>query len=102
MVVAGDHTVDLAKALEALADRGLLRISCEGGPHLFGELIAEDLVDQLCLTVAPVLVSGDATRIAVGLPPAVLLTMELASVLAEDTGHLMLRYRRRRPARRPG
>ncbi|HEV2780191.1 MAG TPA: pyrimidine reductase family protein [Actinophytocola sp.] len=95
VVVAGDHTVDLSKALAALAERGLLRVNCEGGPHLFGELIAENLVDQLCLTVAPLLVSGDATRIAVGLlPSAAPVPLELASVLTED-GHLMLRYRRR-------
>ncbi|HEV8563087.1 MAG TPA: pyrimidine reductase family protein [Actinophytocola sp.] len=96
VVVAGDHTVDLGKALAALADRGLLRVNCEGGPHLFGELIAEDLVDQLHLTVAPLLVSGDAGRIAAGLPPAVRVSMELASVLTEASGHLMLRYQRHR------
>jgi riboflavin biosynthesis pyrimidine reductase len=96
VIVAGDHTVDLGKALAALADRGLLRVNCEGGPHLFGELIAEDLVDQLHLTVAPLLVSGDAGRIAVGLPAAVRVEMGLASMLIEDSGHLMLRYQRRR------
>jgi riboflavin biosynthesis pyrimidine reductase len=95
VVVTGDHTVDLANALAALADRGMPRINCEGGPHLLGELIAEDLVDQLCLTMTPLLVSGDATRIAVGLLPTEPLAMELASVLAEE-GHLMLRYRRHR------
>jgi riboflavin biosynthesis pyrimidine reductase len=95
VVVAGDHTVDLSKALAALADRGLLRVNCEGGPHLFGELIAEKLVDQLCLTVAPMLVAGDAGRIAVGLLPPAPITMELVSVLTDD-GHLMLRYRRAR------
>ena len=95
VVVAGEHTVDLAKALGALAERGLLRVNCEGGPHLFGELIAEDLVNQLCLTVAPLLVGGDAPRSAVGLLPPAPLTLDLASVLTED-GHLMLRYRRRR------
>jgi riboflavin biosynthesis pyrimidine reductase len=93
VVVVGDHTVDLGKALAALGDRGLPRVNCEGGPHLFGELIAENLVDQLCLTIAPTLVSGDATRIAVGLLPTTPLDLELASVLTED-GHLILRYRR--------
>jgi 5-amino-6-(5-phosphoribosylamino)uracil reductase len=93
VVVAGDTTVDLAHAVSALAERGLLRINCEGGPQLFGELIAIDLVDQLCLTVAPLLVGGDASRIAQGpLPPAPQ-RGELATVLTED-GFLMLRYRR--------
>jgi 5-amino-6-(5-phosphoribosylamino)uracil reductase len=94
VVVAGETTVDLAKASRALADRGLARINCEGGPQLFGELITAGLVDQLCLTVAPLLAGGDASRIAHGdlLPPAPL-SLELASVLTED-GFLMIRYRR--------
>jgi riboflavin biosynthesis pyrimidine reductase len=99
VVVCGEGVVDLSKALAAMADRGLLRVCCEGGPHLFGELIAEDLVDQLCLTVAPLMVSGDATRIAIGRLPVAPTPTDLASVLVED-GFLMLRYRR--SARRPG
>jgi riboflavin biosynthesis pyrimidine reductase len=96
VVVTGDHTVDLSRALAALGERGRLRVNCEGGPHLLGELIAEDLVDQLCLTIAPMMVSGDAGRIAVGLLPPSPVALELASVLEHD-GQLMLRYRRRRP-----
>ncbi len=94
VVVAGETTVDLAKAIRALADRGLLRIDCEGGGQLFGELITAGLVDQLCLTVAPLLVGGDAPRIAHGdlLPPAPL-PLELASILSAE-GSLMIRYRR--------
>jgi riboflavin-specific deaminase-like protein len=93
VVVAGEDRVDLSKALGALADRGLRRICCEGGPRLFGSMIAEDLVDQLCLTVAPLLAGGDASRIATGLPTQPR-GLTLASVLTED-GFLMLRYRRR-------
>ncbi|MFL6145558.1 MAG: pyrimidine reductase family protein [Labedaea sp.] len=96
VVVTGENTVDLAVALDALAERGLLRVNCEGGAHLFGELIAGGLVDQFCLTVAPLLVGGDAPRSAVGLLPPAPLDLDLASVLTED-GHLMLRYRADRP-----
>jgi 5-amino-6-(5-phosphoribosylamino)uracil reductase len=92
VVVAGETTVDLAMALDALAERGLLRVNCEGGAHLFGELIAAGLVDQFCLTVAPLLVAGDAPRSAVGLLPPAPLDLALVSVLTEDD-HLMLRYR---------
>ncbi|MQA10073.1 MAG: pyrimidine reductase family protein [Pseudonocardiaceae bacterium] len=91
----GDESVDLPRALDALAARGLRRICCEGGPHLFGQLIADDLVDQLCLTIAPLLAGGDAGRIAVGPLPASPHAMRLASVLHDD-GFLMLRYRRQR------
>ncbi|MGH3759986.1 pyrimidine reductase family protein [Actinophytocola sp.] len=93
VVIAGDELVDLNRALDALAERGLLRVCCEGGPHLFSELIAGGLVDQLCLTIAPLLTGAGAARIAEGMPRPEPLDMELASVLTED-GFLMLRYRR--------
>lgn len=90
---AGADDVDLPRALELLAARGLRRIDCEGGPGLFARLVADDLVDQLCLTVAPLLVAGTAGRIAAGAAPAVPRRLALASVLVED-GFTLLRYRR--------
>jgi riboflavin biosynthesis pyrimidine reductase len=89
---AGGDDVDLPRALDLLAARGLRRIDCEGGPRLFGRLVAADLVDQLCLTVAPLLVAGPAARIATG-PEAVPRRLALASILLED-GFTLLRYRR--------
>jgi riboflavin biosynthesis pyrimidine reductase len=89
-MVAGENTVDLARAVDALAEQGLGRIDCEGGAYLFGSLLAAGLVDELRLTVSPLLVSGTAGRIATGagIDPA---RLELASVLAEsDT--LLIRY----------
>lgn len=93
VVVAGEHAVDLPATLAVLAERGLLRINCEGGPHLFASLVAEDLVDQLCLTVAPLLAGAGADRIVAGRASPVPRRMRLASVLHED-GFTMLRYRR--------
>ncbi|HUS20699.1 MAG TPA: dihydrofolate reductase family protein [Aeromicrobium sp.] len=60
----GDITVDWPGVLASFAARGWLKINCEGGPSLHGELISNGLVDDLCLTIAPVLTAGDATRIA--------------------------------------
>ncbi|WP_211323084.1 pyrimidine reductase family protein [Amycolatopsis palatopharyngis] len=93
VVLAGEGSVDLRLALDALARRGLRRVDCEGGPHLFGGLLAEDLVDQLCLTVAPLLTGTGPSRIVAGPPVDVPRGLRLASVLHED-GFLMLRYRR--------
>ncbi|MEV7041850.1 pyrimidine reductase family protein [Amycolatopsis sp. NPDC051061] len=89
---AGEDDVDVERALDLLAARGLRRIACEGGPGLFAQLIAADRVDQLCLTVAPLLVGGPAGRIAAG-PVAVPRSLALASILLED-GFTFLRYRR--------
>ncbi|QWF76844.1 pyrimidine reductase family protein [Amycolatopsis sp. CA-230715] len=96
ILVAGEQKVDLTAALATLASRGLRRVDCEGGPHLLAELIAEDLVDQLCLTVAPLLAGGGAGRIAIGRTSTAPRSMELASVLLED-GFTMLRYRKPGP-----
>ena len=90
VIVAGEDEVDLTVAIRALADRGMRRIDCEGGPHLFGALLAAGVVDELRLTVSPLLVSGGASRIAAGTPLDPV-NLELASVLAED-GVLLLRY----------
>jgi 5-amino-6-(5-phosphoribosylamino)uracil reductase len=93
VVITGEDHVDLDRALGALAERGLRRVCCEGGPRLFGELIAADLVDQLCLTVAPLLAGAGAARIAEGVARPDPMRLALASVVTED-GFLMLRYRR--------
>lgn len=90
VVVAGDGSVDFTMARAALAERGLRRVHCDGGPHLFGSLLASGAVDELRLTVAPLLVAGAAGRIAAGaaLDPA---RLRLASVLTEDDS-LVMRY----------
>lgn len=94
IVVAGDDEVDLREAIAALDRRGLRRIGCEGGPTLFGKLIEADLVDELCLTVSPLLAGGDAGRIATGPSPGQPRGMRLASVLHAEESLLLLRYAR--------
>lgn len=94
VVVAGDEHVDVKLVLAELDRRKLRRVTCEGGPHLFGSLISEGLVDELDLSVAPLLVSGDSGRIASGPLPAGPQAMRLASVLHADD-MLLLRYVRK-------
>ena len=94
IVIVGEDAVDLAAMVAELADRGLVRIHCEGGPSLFGSLLAADVVDELCLTVSPLLAGGDSVRIARGDVPSPR-RMSLAGILrSEDT--LLLRYLRAR------
>jgi riboflavin-specific deaminase-like protein len=92
VIAVGDETVDLAAAMDALRARGLRRLLCEGGPSLFGSLVAADLVDELCVTVAPQLNAGDAKRIVDGAPESPR-TMRLVEVLTSGS-ELLLRYRR--------
>lgn len=91
VVAAGDEDVDMAAAVDALADRGLVHVLCEGGPHLFGWLLAAGLTDELCLSLAPVLAGGTAGRIVAGLDTETADPLRLVQVL-EDEGHLFLRY----------
>jgi len=89
VIVAGEETVDLGQALDELAERGLRRVLCEGGPHLLGDLAADGLLDELCLSFSPTL--AGASRIIAG-QPSDARRMKLAHVLAEDDGVLFLRY----------
>ncbi len=75
------------------AVRGLTRQLTEGGPRLLGQFAAAGVLDELCLTVAPLMTAGDAQRIAGGPSLAVPSRFGLASVLEED-GFLFTRYRR--------
>ncbi len=89
---AGDPTlIDQAALLAVLADRGQYRVLTEGGPTLFGSFVARDLLDELCLTIAPSLVGGQAGRIAAG-PGQVLTGMRCAHILTDDDGYLYTRY----------
>ena len=90
VIVAGQDKVDLAAALTALADRGLSRVNCEGGPHLLGQVAAAGLLDELTLTVSPTLAGPGAGRIVAGAPFAAD-RMTLTQVLAEDA-YLFCRY----------
>jgi riboflavin biosynthesis pyrimidine reductase len=61
---AGTTSVDPAHLVTALADLGASVVLCEGGPTLLGQLQAADLIDEWCVTLAPVSVAGNAPRIA--------------------------------------
>ena len=58
VLVCGDDDVDLPVALDALAADGLEQVLCEGGPALFRSAVAAGVVDELCLTTAPLLAGG--------------------------------------------
>lgn len=89
---AGDpQRVDEAAVLAALTGRGHRRVLTEGGPTLLGAFIERDLLDELCLTIAPCLVGGQARRIATG-PGQVQTAMRCAHLLTDTAGYLYARY----------
>jgi riboflavin biosynthesis pyrimidine reductase len=89
----GDR-VEVADALRALGEFGAKVVLSEGGPTLIGQLAAQDLLDEMCLTVSPAIVGGDAARVT-DVATSMLHRFELAHALEED-GMLLLRYRRSR------
>jgi riboflavin biosynthesis pyrimidine reductase len=90
VLVCGSDEVDLGAALDELASRGLRQVLCEGGPYLLSALHRADRVDELCLSVAPLLAGPGPGRITAG-GPAQARRMALAHV-AEEEGDLFLRY----------
>lgn len=89
--VDGDRAVPLHVMLEALRDRGLGRIVCEGGPRLAGQLLAAGLVDELCLTTVPRLVGRPSVLFGGAVPGP--RELELTQLLADDGGTLYARWR---------
>jgi riboflavin biosynthesis pyrimidine reductase len=98
VIVAGDTSVDLPSAVDSLAARGLPRMLCEGGPHLLGDLTASGRLDELCLTIAPILVAGDHPRITAGATAEADL---FPTLLIESQGSLLTRWTSRQHARQP-
>jgi riboflavin biosynthesis pyrimidine reductase len=95
VVTAGEAAVDLDAALRALADRGYQRVLTEGGPTLLAQLAGAGLLDELCLTLGPLLAGPGAGRIVSGDPSqGGPLPLTLAHVL-EDSGFLLCRYTRK-------
>jgi riboflavin biosynthesis pyrimidine reductase len=92
VIVAGDDRVDPAAAMLALAGLGRRVVLCEGGPTWLGELVAADRLDELCLSISPVM-GGDPLPVSVTPPGAGLARFELKGAMAEDDT-VFLRYER--------
>ncbi len=97
LVLIPDHTgrLPLAAVIDALRDRGLRCIAAEGGPRVAGALLRAGLVDEICLTLMPLvggaelpLLGGDLD----GLGEEPLSRLRLRQLLADDTGALYGRW----------
>jgi len=96
VALPGDAEVDVRSAVELLRERGHRRILSEAGPHVFGSLVEAGLVDELFLTVSPLL-AGRPPSGSFGLVEGVALLPEhaqparLRSARAHGS-HLFLQY----------
>jgi riboflavin biosynthesis pyrimidine reductase len=89
--------VDVRGAVDVLRARGHARILSEAGPNIFGSLLADGLVDELFLTVSPVLAGRNAIGKRLGLVEGVELLPQLRTAprlasVRRGEDHLFLRY----------
>ncbi|MDI3314476.1 MAG: pyrimidine reductase family protein [Mycobacterium sp.] len=86
--------VDEAAILVALESRGLRRVLTEGGPMLLSAFVDRDLLDELCLTIAPVIVGGQTQRLTpmATAPGRMPTRMHCRHVLTDEAGYLYTRY----------
>lgn len=94
ILIAGQDTVDVSRAVAMLREHGMHRILCEGGPTLLDELVEADAVTQLCVTLAPRLAASQPVghRVHPARLPAPV-TMRLEHALVCDD-YLFLKYTR--------
>jgi riboflavin biosynthesis pyrimidine reductase len=94
LVVAGEGRVDWHAALSTLRSQmGTEVLLVEGGPTINAQLVAADLVDELCLTLSPRLVAGDAPRIIGASHPSSPRPLSVDRVIVDDD-FVFLRYLR--------
>lgn len=96
LIVAEPGQMTVSHAIAELGRLGHCAVLAEGGPSLLAQMAGEGVLDELCLTISPLLVGGDARRILSGGPaadlvPETLRPLRLAHILAEDD-YLFCRY----------
>jgi 5-amino-6-(5-phosphoribosylamino)uracil reductase len=89
VLVCGEDDVDLAAALDRLAELGHEQVLCEGGPQLLHAALTAGVLDELDLSIAPALVGGESRLLGSALGTA--RPLELRQLLEED-GMLFARY----------
>ncbi|EMY33515.1 hypothetical protein D477_014441 [Arthrobacter crystallopoietes BAB-32] len=97
IIDAGHERVEPGNIVRELAGRGLSQIHSEGGPILLGSFQSAGLVDELCLTLSPLLAGGTGPRIAAYVAEHRPQPLRLAHILESDS-MLLLRYLADRPA----
>ena len=96
-VPLGEDALDVRAAVDHLRERGHARILSEGGPTVFGSLVAAGLVDELFLTISPLLAGRSALGDRLGLVeqaellPNLPVRSRLLGVRSHGA-HLFLRY----------
>ena len=94
MIIAGDDEVPATAIVSKLAELGHRKILIEGGPTLLAQLVGADLLDELCVTISPLIEGGGAPRMMVSKSSEQPVPRDFAlRVLLEDDGFLLSQLR---------
>ena len=96
VVIAGDTRAESTAILDYLHKAGHRSVLLEGGPALNADVVDAGLLDELCLTLSPRLVSGDGPRVIAGPELTAPLSLDVVHLLEED-GFLFYRLGVRHP-----
>lgn len=96
VMVAGEDDVDMTVMAAQLRERGHIRISCEGGPGLLDALAAHGLVDEFCLTTAPVWLGGADLRLSGGPSVALASAFDVRRLILGENSYVYTQWRARR------
>lgn len=91
VLVCPGRSVDPRWLRAALAARGLLRVLSEGGPSFLGDSLTAGIVDEVCLTISPLVAGGHRGRIVAGADLGAGLRPRLSSIV-ESEGVLLTRW----------
>ncbi len=86
------YTGNLTELVQRLKSGKGKNIYCDGGAEIIDELLKNDLIDELIISVIPVLVGGGIRLFKDGRPEQ---QLELLSAKAYDTGLVQLHYKRK-------
>ena len=89
------YTGNLAELVHRLKSGNGKGIYCDGGAEVIHELLKHDLVDELIISVIPVLVGNGTRLFKDGRPEQ---PLELLGAKSYDTGLIQLHYRRENAA----
>jgi [ribosomal protein S5]-alanine N-acetyltransferase len=83
------YTGDLTDLIKKLKDEPGKNIFCDGGAEIVNELLKSELIDELMISVIPILVGNGTRLFKDGRPEE---QLELVSVKNYDTGLIQLHY----------
>lgn len=84
------YSGDLTQLLETLRKREGKHIFCDGGAETVNALLKKGLIDEIIISIVPVLLGGGTRLFREGLP---IENLELISARSFDTGLVQLHYK---------